>query len=224
MKLVTFDFWNTLFLDRDESLRNQKRLSFALERLQKQKPSLNLDELSAAFDVASEYFNRQWYELRACTMDRHFQQLSDHLEMKVPESVAAEIVDYFETILLEHPPTLVPNAAESVKFAASGWKVGLISDAGYSPGRTLKKLLEQNEIHHSFQSFSFSNETGFLKPSPECFWRVLTELKIEPDARGAHWRSGRNGCDRRKKAWDEGHQVYWFEPLFFQRIDCGCRD
>jgi putative hydrolase of the HAD superfamily len=181
MKLVTFDFWNTLFLDRDESVRNQKRLSFALEKLQKHKPSLNLNDLSVAFDVASEYFNRQWYELRACTMDRHFQQLSDHLEMKVPESVADEIVNYFETILLEHPPTLVNNAAESVKFAASGWKVGLVSDAGYSPGRTLKKLLEKNEIHDSFQSFSFSNETGFLKPSPECFWRVLKELNIEPE-------------------------------------------
>ncbi len=181
MKLVTFDFWNTLFLDRDESIRNEKRISFAFERLKKHKPSLAVADLRGAFEAASELFNRQWYELKACTMEQHFQRLQEHLDMQVPGKDRAEIIDYFETILLEHPPMLVQNAAESVKAASNERKVGLISDAGYSPGRTLRKLLERHEIHDSFQSFSFSNETGFLKPSPECFWRILNELSVNPE-------------------------------------------
>jgi putative hydrolase of the HAD superfamily len=181
MKLITFDFWNTLFLDRDECVRNKKRLSFAFERFQKYKASLNPNDVNAAFEVASEFFNRQWYELKARTMDQHFDKLVNHLEMQVSEKDRTDIVDYFETILLQHPPVLVPNAAESVRFAGSGRKVGLISDAGYSPGRTLKKLLESHGIQDSFRSFSFSNETGFLKPSPECFWKILNDLHMKPE-------------------------------------------
>src|SRR5262245_45403808 len=180
MKLVTFDFWNTLLLDRDESIRNSKRISFAQERLQKFRPSINADQIQNAFQVASEFFNRQWYELKACTMDVHSRRMLEHLDLQVPENVRTELVEYFETILLEHPPLLVQNAAQSVKFASSRFQIGIISDAGYSPGRTLRKLLELHEIHNDFASFSFSNETGFLKPSPECFWRVLNELKVEP--------------------------------------------
>lgn len=180
MKLITFDFWNTLFLDRDESVRNQKRIAFALEKLKEYRESLQADDIHRAFEVASEFFNRQWYELKACTMDAHSRRMLEHLDLAVPENVRAQLVDYFETILLEHPPLLVPNAAESIRFASSEFQVGLISDAGYSPGRTLRKLLETHEVHQAFASFSFSNETGFLKPSPECFWRVLNELKIEP--------------------------------------------
>jgi putative hydrolase of the HAD superfamily len=181
MKLITFDFWNTLFLDTGEPERNRKRLSFAFERLKRRNQSLEVEKLEQAFEVANEFFNRQWYELKACTMDQHFQCLENHLQMKLPIEERAEIVDYFETILLEYPPVLVQNAAESVQLASSGRKVGMISDAGHSPGRTLRKLLEKHEIYDAFHSFSFSNETGFLKPSPECFWRILNELDVKPE-------------------------------------------
>jgi HAD superfamily hydrolase (TIGR01549 family) len=181
IKLITFDFWNTLFLDRDESVRNSKRISFAHDRLQKFRPSIEPDQINSAFQVASEFFNRQWYELRACTMDLHSRRMLEHLDLEIPENVRTEMVNYFETILLEHPPALVRNAAESVKFASAHCQIGIVSDAGYSPGSTLRKLLEMHEIHDQFASFSFSNETGFLKPSPECFWRVLNELNIKPE-------------------------------------------
>lgn len=180
MKAITFDFWNTLFLDRHEEVRHAKRIAFAYERLKRYRPALPIEEVEAAFLTAHELFVRQWEDKKAFTMSRHVQEITCHLGLEVPPDQFLAIVDYFESILLEHPPLIVGSAVEAVRFACSRMMVGLISDTGYSPGKTLRRILEQHQLEDSFHAFSFSNETGFLKPSPECFWKILTELNVQP--------------------------------------------
>jgi putative hydrolase of the HAD superfamily len=60
-------------------------------------------------------------------------------------------------------------------------KVGLVCDTGFSPGTTLRKIMDANGIASHFDSFSFSNETGYLKPRIETFNRVLNDLRIHPE-------------------------------------------
>jgi len=180
MKVITFDFWNTLFLDQHEEIRQKKRKSFALNVLKRHHAAIEFAHLDAAFLAADQAFNTQWDHRRASTMKFHVEQLLSNLSAEIPESDFMEIVEYFETVLLEHMPAIILNAAEGVKHAGTRSKLGLISDTGYSPGRTLRRVLNHFGLESSFQAFSFSNETGYLKPTPECFYRILRELNVSP--------------------------------------------
>jgi putative hydrolase of the HAD superfamily len=181
MKLVTFDFWNTLFLDRDEGVRHKKRIAFAYERISRHRPTVSLEEVGSAFAQAHTLFSTQWDLRRSVTMNRHFSAMLQHLDLQIPENDANSVVDYFETILLEYPPVLIEKAAEAVQHASADMRVGLISDTGYSPGRTLVRILEAHGLGSYFQAFSFSNETGVLKPSSEAFLKILRELDVKPE-------------------------------------------
>ncbi|MCI0613381.1 HAD family hydrolase [bacterium] len=181
IRLITFDFWNTLFVDRGEEIRNDMRKEFAFSRLQKYKPDLTKDELNAAFEVARIDFELQWRRYTTSTMNKYVQVVCNELGIAISQNDQEEIVGFFETVLLQHQPLLIPNAGDAVKNAKARLKVGLISDTGYSPGTTLRKIMGNHGIESYFDSFSFSNETGYLKPRLESFLRILYDLKIRPE-------------------------------------------
>jgi putative hydrolase of the HAD superfamily len=181
IRLITFDFWNTLFVDRDEEIRSEMRKSFALARLRRYKRRLRKDELESAFQAAQEEFEHQWNNYTASKMDGYVTTIARELKVDLSAEDHKSMVDFFETVLLQHPPVLVPNAVEAVRSAKELMKVGLVCDAGFSPGTTLRKVLDANGIASCFDSFSFSNETGYLKPRIETFGKVLNDLRIRPE-------------------------------------------
>lgn len=181
MKLITFDFWNTLFVDVGEDVRQVKRREYAMRTFQRHKPGLEVQHLEDAFRAGNDAFSRQWSEKRSSSMFIFVTEMIRHLAVDVPSEDSNDVVGFFERILLEHPPALIPNAGEAVRFAAARAKVGLICDTGYSPGTTLRRLLEMHDLHSCFHEYSFSNETGYLKPSPQCFLRILQAMNVKPE-------------------------------------------
>lgn len=181
IRLITFDFWNTLFVDRDEEIRNEMRKEFAFSRLQRYKPDLTKDELHGAFEVARIDFELQWQRFTSSNMKDYVQVVCNELGIQINLTDEKEIVEFFETVLLQHQPLLIPNAGDAVRSAKARLKVGLISDTGYSPGTTLRRILGSHGIESYFDSFSFSNETGYLKPRLETFLRILHDLRIRPE-------------------------------------------
>jgi FMN phosphatase YigB (HAD superfamily) len=181
MKLITFDFWNTLFLDQHEEIRHRKRIGFALETFRKYKPTLEVEQVEVAFQSAHQRYLQQWDNRKAFTMNLHVRHLLAILDLEVGTDDFESVVDFFESVLLGHPPILINNAMDAVRFSCSKMKVGLISDTGYSPGRTLRKLLARHGLEDCFHAFSFSNETGLLKPHPQCFHKILDQLQIAPE-------------------------------------------
>src|SRR5262249_52742761 len=122
-----------------------------------------------------------WDDRKAATMTLHVTETLNALEASVPSEDHSAIVQFFETILLQHPPKAIPNALEAVRYASTRAKVGIISDTGYSPGTTLKQILFSHDVGDCIHSFSFSNETGLLKPNAECFWVILRHLNVKPE-------------------------------------------
>jgi len=181
MKLVTFDFWNTLFLDRQEDFRHRKRIVYAHRIFEKCSGALELDRVEEAFKAAHELFEGQWDHRRAFTMEDHVREMVRNVCLELPPEDLQSVVEFFETVLLEHPPLLIANASDAIAFAASTGRVGLISDTGYTPGRILRKILGRHNLENHFHAFSFSNETGVLKPNPVTFTKILTELNIAPE-------------------------------------------
>jgi FMN phosphatase YigB (HAD superfamily) len=181
MKLITFDFWNTLFLDQQEEIRHRKRIAFALETFQKFRPTVELQQVEVAFESAHKQFSQQWDHRKAYCMDSHVQHILEILSLQISDNDFNQVVDFFESVLLVHPPVIIDNAFDAVRFSSTKLKVGLISDTGYSPGRTLREILKRHELEDCFHAFSFSNETGLLKPHPQCFLAILNQLQIAPE-------------------------------------------
>ena len=117
IRLITFDFWNTLFVDRGEEIRHDMRKEFAFKRLQKYKPDLTKDELKAAFEVARIDFELQWRRYTTSTMNVYVQVVCNELGIAISQNDQEEIVGFFETVLLQHQPLLIPNAGDAVKNA-----------------------------------------------------------------------------------------------------------
>ena len=181
IRLITFDFWNTLFVDRGEEIRNEMRKEFAFGRLQKYKPDLTKEDIGAAFEVAKIDFELQWQRYTSSNMTNYVRVVCDEVKIQIDAKDETEIVGFFETVLLQHQPLLIPNAGDAVRHAKQRLKVGMISDTGYSPGTTLRKILGTHGMESHFDSFSFSNETGYLKPRLETFLRIFHDLKMRPE-------------------------------------------
>lgn len=103
----------------------------------------------------------------------------NHLEVAVSEPALATIVARFEEGILEHPPLLIPGAREALSTLAQSYRLGIISDVGFSPGRVLKQVLADNDLLHLFDSLVFSDEAGRAKPHIEVFERTARSLSAE---------------------------------------------
>jgi putative hydrolase of the HAD superfamily len=68
---------------------------------------------------------------------------------------------------------------EAIKTLARKYPLAIVSDTGVTPGRLLREHLRRAGLLEAFRAFSFSDETGFVKPKPEAFHKALEELGVE---------------------------------------------
>ncbi len=62
---------------------------------------------------------------------------------------------------------------------SKNYKLGVISDAIFSPGRSLRKLLEDEDLLQYFSAFVFSDEVGCSKPAECVFHAAKKSLGME---------------------------------------------
>jgi putative hydrolase of the HAD superfamily len=181
LKLITIDFWNTLF----DSVNHDKRYSFRnsvlLEEANKLGIEIENNKLDEAIKKSWEFFEDNWVnKLRTPNSQELVNVIWDHLNLPNEITSIKTVIKTYEDSLFEHPPVLIEGVREALPKLKEKYKLGLISDTGYSPGTHLRKLMEDNEILEFFDSFSFSNETGVSKPHEKAFNTILHELNISP--------------------------------------------
>jgi len=91
-----------------------------------------------------------------------------------------QISTAYEEGILQRPPMLVPGAYAALAALSSRYRLAIISDTGFSPGRVLTKVLADSGILPAFESLLFSDEAGCSKPHPEVFRRTAARLAVEP--------------------------------------------
>jgi putative hydrolase of the HAD superfamily len=121
-------------------------------------------------------------EHRTLPVAERVSTILNHLDVAVTEPVLATIVTRFEEGILEHPPVLIPGARETLSTLARRYRLGIISDVGFSPGRVLKRVLADNDLLGFFDSLVFSDEAGRAKPHAEVFELTAQSLSAEPEA------------------------------------------
>lgn len=187
IKAVTFDLWDTVFVDdSDEPKRKDQGLlpkSLERRRLFKQfldeQLSVSEERLLAAYDTVDAAFRQVWYgHNRTWTVPERLNVLLKGLGRDLPRAELAELVRLHEEMELAVRPDLAPGILEAIQGLQEHYRLGVISDTIFSPGRVLRKLLEDHGLFHSFSSFVFSDELGCSKPDSRMFSRAARELGV----------------------------------------------
>ena len=87
------------------------------------------------------------------------------------EETAAGFSSYSAAQLKTHPPVLFEEDIRDTlqKLSSAGLKIVLCSNTGFVDGVFIRELFEELDIKKYFNFFVFSNEIGWVKPSPRIF-------------------------------------------------------
>ena len=138
-------------------------------------------ELERACHIEAEDHGRIWREQhRTCATTERVGRILTQLDVCLPDTSVADLVARFEEGILELPPIPVDGALEVLPDLSRRYRLGIISDVGFSPGRVLKQVLARHGLLELFDSLVFSDEAGRSKPHTEVFERTCLSLSAEP--------------------------------------------
>jgi putative hydrolase of the HAD superfamily len=183
IKAISFDFWHTLFTERPGLFTlYQKRRRILLAEAVLTRRDVPHSELEQACRAEAESHHRVWQEEHR-TLDavERVTSILNQLEVALPDVELAGLVAGFEEGILEHPPVMVTGASEVLHQLSNRYRLGIISDVGFSPGRVLKQVLAANGLLSVFDSLVFSDEAGRAKPHIEVFEATAQSLGVYPN-------------------------------------------
>jgi putative hydrolase of the HAD superfamily len=190
IRAVTFDLWDTVLVDdSDEPKRKQKgllpkpqeRRRLVVEFLEKHAPIRQAD-VDAAYDAVDRAFNHDWHQNNhTWTVARRLERLMAELKRELPQNELDELVRRHEEMELGVRPDLAPGVREALHALRDRYRLGVISDTIFSPGRTLRRILKEENLLDLFGAFAFSDEVGASKPDRKMFDAAAKQLGIKPD-------------------------------------------
>jgi len=176
VRAVTFDFWMTLFGERDRELRHAYRVAAFCRAT-----GADQDAASAALLKAhNHFFEVHAAEQRTLEPRDAVDMVCASLGISMRPEGAAAMAEIFGTAIFKYPPSPLPDALEAVKAASACVPVGIISDSGMSPGSSLRKLLDDNGFTPHISALTFSDEVGVSKPQAPMFERTAASLGVAP--------------------------------------------
>ncbi len=186
---VTFDLWDTLIQENPGG--SAKVADIRVDRIGSILSSKGLthskDEILVAHEKTGQFLQLVWSKRRDMTVrDQVLFMLSsidDRLAGKLSKQDLNDVERAYTDGLLENPPRLLPgarNALEEVR--GKGYRLGLISNTGRTPGSTLRVLMDSMGILKQFDATTFSNEIQIRKPAEGAFKITLERLRTVPKA------------------------------------------
>jgi len=189
IRAITFDLWDTIFIDdSDEPKRKAQglapkpveRRNLVHQFLERHEP-ISRDLINLAYDTTDAAFRQVWYGQNVTwTVRQRLSVLLKGLKRNLPEPELDELIRLHEDMELSLRPDLASDVAEVLSSLHGKYKMGVISDAIFSPGRALRQLLADYDILKYFSSFIFSDEIGCAKPNAAVFEAAAEDLGVKP--------------------------------------------
>ena len=185
---VTFDLWQTLIMDNRElgRARMQVRLDGALEALGNAGENFSEDQVRDAYRQCYRTCHDIRDEERDVTFREQVEIFIGHIDQglmgRLDEAVVKQIADIYADSLFHFPPPAHPDAVEVLrKVKEKGYRTGLISNTGMTPGYTFRVYMEQIGILDYFDVLTFSDEVRLAKPSRAIFLQTANEMGVSPE-------------------------------------------
>lgn len=182
---MTFDFWWTLFVDRDgEAGRSVRelRLSYIEEVARLKGRNVSREESDRAFYNAREYFKRRHIQGLFTSPEKLTEKIFEELgigllpfELRQVASHLSYLGKYMELIPIE-------GAVEVLDYLKGrGYRIGLISDTVLTTGRYLTDFLRQFGLLRYFDYLVFSDRVEMVKPDRRIFLHAVSKLNASPE-------------------------------------------
>ena len=188
IKGITFDLWDTVFInDSDEAKRKSagkpiksvERRQLVRDYVGKESP-VSFELVNCVYSAVDAAYKKVWYDYHVTwTVAERLQLVLKGLNTTLPKSEISELVRLHEEMELEFRPDFVPGVHEALSELSEKYKLAVISDTIFSPGRTLRKLLADEGLLDMFDVFIFSDEIGCSKPESKVFHAASDGLGIE---------------------------------------------
>lgn len=192
IQVISFDLWDTVLIDdSDEPKRAQMNLSpkpverrNLVERfLQEAGNPVARDLIDVAYDTADAAFYQVWYgQQLTWTVAERLSVLLKGLDRELPPDQFEELVRLHEDMELDPVPDLAPNIAETLAQLQGRYRLAVVSDAIFTPGRGLREILAHHNILGCFEVFAFSDELGCSKPCAGMFQQISESLNVPLDS------------------------------------------
>src|SRR5687768_7981313 len=175
IRAVTYDCWGTLLKDRDWEGAMATRQS-ALRRFL----DLSEEEAHALLEEAWARHDDAWKQIETFGPGRMAAYCLEARGVFDDEPIN-ELTKEFEEASIQTGVDGVEGAQETLAaLAAAGIRLGLVCDTGFTPGRVVRKLLDDNGLLDHLEVLCFSDEVGVPKPGAEIFDKALAELGVRP--------------------------------------------
>lgn len=176
VRAITFDFWRTLFSDPREPIERRQIRIDAVCKVTGAAPG----EVHRAL-LTSETEFLQHHIREQCTLGPidAVAIVSRELGVPIADNAAHELAEIFGSAILHCPPVAIPGGLEAVRAAAQRFPIAIISDAGISPGKSLRTILERNGYAPHFKHMAFSDEVGVAKPQALMFDSTARALGVK---------------------------------------------
>ena len=188
IEAITFDLWQTLILDERElgRTRTRRRLEGSLEALNAAGYDFSFDKLQEAHRACFRTCRVIHNQEKDVTFDEQvsifIDNIDKNLSQRLDPQVTSRISYCYAEAFFDFPPPVVSGAYEVLKEINNmGYRVGMISNTGMTPGRLFRRYLAQHKILDFFQALTFSDEVMLCKPSTRMFHMTLDELGTTPD-------------------------------------------
>ncbi len=186
---VTFDLWDTLIQERQGSSDKVARLRIGgiVSILSARGIVHTVEEFESAYADTGEFLRMTWGKMR--DMPARDQVLfmlisvDDKLASRLSSKEFAEIQKIYAESILDKPPVLLPGASDVLRSVKEkGYRIGLISNTGRTPGSVLRIMMGRMGILKYFDTTTFSDEILVRKPSEGIFKVALERLSVLPKA------------------------------------------
>jgi HAD superfamily hydrolase (TIGR01509 family) len=185
IRSVSFDLWETLLTDTPELSRRQERLR--LERMERVLVERGFTQTADRIEQAYRALWHRCLELYwsrdediACRVQiRHFLEALDLDPGTFDEPSLAALEEVYANAAIDVLPSIVSGAHEVLaQLRDRGFRIGLISNTGRTPGYALREILDRLGLATSIDAMVFSNEHGACKPQPSIFETLRDALNV----------------------------------------------
>jgi putative hydrolase of the HAD superfamily len=175
---LSFDFWNTLYLDEYEDQRFALRRE-CFSRIVNLYRRVEEEEIISVLNRANDFFYSEWENrFRTPPARERLSFMCRELSIILSEEHIRELADTFGGLVFRVPPREIPGIKRQIPVLAQRYPLGLISDTGYISGNYIRLFLQKEGLFPYFNSFVFSDEQLHSKPHPSVFARTAANLQV----------------------------------------------
>ncbi len=185
---VTFDFWETLFMDTPEldRRRDELRCQGLRENLAKMGVEISLEDLADGLRASTPWLADIWKKGGQVSTLGQIQYIINHATknraiLVADPEVLMRLEESYWSPSLAAPATLNAEAPELLqRLRKRNLKIGLVCNTGRGPGHALRELMRREGILDYFDATVFSDEIGYGKPDPRIFLTAAERLELKP--------------------------------------------